>query len=63
MAIPAELKKKTSEELAKILHDLRANLREARFKAVVRDLKSVRDIRVLKKKIAHILTLMNAPKK
>ncbi len=54
-----ELKTKTISELHNILSDSRDKLRELRFKDSSKQLKNVREIRVIKKKIAKVLTLIN----
>jgi len=57
-----ELKEKNREELTKLLAANRDKLREARFKDSNKQLKNIREIRVIKKLIAQILTLLNQPK-
>jgi len=56
-----ELKEKNNEELEKLLAVNREKLREARFKDSNKQLKNVREIRVIKKLIAQILTLLSKP--
>lgn len=58
-----ELKKKNSGELHKLLADQRSRLRELRFKDASKQLKNVREVRVVKKTIARILTQLNQGKK
>jgi len=53
-----ELKLKSDNELKTLLAESRDNWREMRFKVAQRRLKNVRDIRVVKKTIAQILTLL-----
>ena len=53
-----ELKLKSDNELKTLLAESRDNWREMRFKVAQRQLKNVRDIRVVKKTIAQILTLL-----
>jgi large subunit ribosomal protein L29 len=58
-----ELKKKDEKDLHKSLAELRDKLRELRFKDANKQLKNIREIRVIKKTIAKILTLLNIKKK
>ncbi|OGY41372.1 MAG: 50S ribosomal protein L29 [Candidatus Buchananbacteria bacterium RBG_13_36_9] len=53
-----ELKTKTVAELKKILAQNRDKVRDLKFKATQNQLKNVREIRVLKKKIAKVLTFI-----
>ena len=55
-----ELKNKNINELQKLLAEQREHLRQSRFKDAAKQLKNVREIRVIKKDIAQILTLINA---
>jgi len=55
-----ELKNKSLAELQKLLAQTRDQLREARFKDAAKQLKNVRAVRVIKKDIAQILTLINS---
>jgi ribosomal protein L29 len=57
-----ELKTKKISELHDILSDLRDKLRDYRFKDSSKQLKDVREIRVIKKTIAQVLTLINKDK-
>lgn len=57
-----ELKTKSVSELHKLLAEKREKLRELRFKDAAKQLKNVRELRVLKRDVARILTLLNAPK-
>ncbi|MFA6550934.1 MAG: 50S ribosomal protein L29 [Patescibacteria group bacterium] len=57
-----EIKNKAVGELQKILADKRDKLRELRFKDAAKQLKNVREIRMTKKDIAQVLTLINANK-
>jgi large subunit ribosomal protein L29 len=57
-----ELKKKDEKDLHKSLAELRDKLRELRFKDANKQLKNIREIRVIKKTIAKILTLLNIKK-
>ncbi len=57
-----ELKNKTEKELKQILSESRDKLRDLRFKDANKQLKNVREIRVIKKTIAKILTLINVDK-
>ncbi len=57
-----ELKNKTEKELKQILSESRDKLRDLRFKDANKQLKNVREIRVIKKSIARILTLLKVKK-
>lgn len=57
-----ELKLKNQTELQKILASSREKLRDLKFKASQNQLKNVREIRVIRKKIARILSLMKMKK-
>jgi len=54
-----DLKIKSLAELQKFLNSNREKLRELRFKSSQNQLKNIREIRYLRKKIAKILTLIN----
>jgi len=60
-----ELRKKSDQELKKLLAETREKLREQRFKVSTRQLKTVRDVRKTKTLVARILTILterkNAP--
>ena len=58
-----ELKLKSVAELRKLFNSSREKLRELRFKVSQNQLKNVREIRVLKKKIAKISTLIKQKEK
>lgn len=55
-----ELKNKDLGELNASLADSREKLRELRFKDSSRQLKNIREIRVVKKSVAKIMTAINA---
>ena len=57
-----ELKSKTEPELKQLLNESRDKLRDLRFKDANKQLKKVREIRVIKKTIAKVLTLKNNKK-
>lgn len=57
-----EIKNKGEKELHRVLSESRDKLRELRFKDANKQLKNVREIRVLKKTIARVLTLLNTKK-
>jgi len=57
-----ELKSKTEHELHSFLATSREKLRELRFKDSNRQLKNVREIRVVKQAIARVLTLLKKKK-
>jgi len=52
-----ELKTKSDKELEEMLNKTRDDLQAIRFKVASKQLKDVREIRVVKKLIAQILTL------
>lgn len=54
-----ELKKKKIVDLHKLLAESRDKLREFRFKDANKQLKNVREIRVIRKTISQILTILN----
>lgn len=58
-----ELKSKTEKELKQFLGESRDKLRDLRFKDANKQLKNVREIRIVKKTIANIMTLINVNKK
>ena len=58
-----ELKKKSENELHKLLSEQRDKLRDLRFKDASKQLKNVREIREVRKIIAQTLTLLNSKKK
>jgi len=52
-----ELRRKSKDELKKILADNREKLRQLRFDLSAGKVKNVREIRHIKKEIAQVLTL------
>lgn len=58
-----ELKKMTENQLHKLLSESREKLRDLRFKDASKQLKDVREIRVVRKIIARVMTLLSANKK
>ncbi|MDP2586777.1 MAG: 50S ribosomal protein L29 [Candidatus Komeilibacteria bacterium] len=54
-----ELKKMSVAELNKLLAKYREQTREMRFSINAKQQKNIREIRPVKKTIAHILTLLN----
>jgi len=58
-----ELKNKSESELHKLLAETREKLRELKFKDANKQLKNVREIRVVRNTIARSLTLLKANKK
>lgn len=52
-----ELRQKSKSELEKLLQDSREKLRQLRFNLAAGKVKNVREIRLIKKDIARILTL------
>jgi len=57
-----ELKTKSKQELSKLLEEQRENLRDLRFKAANRKLKTVTEVKNTKVLIARILTILNQSK-
>ena len=57
-----EIIKKSDSELHNLLAQTRDKLRELRFKDAGKQLKNVREIRVLRKTVAGILTFLNKKK-
>lgn len=57
-----ELKLKSESELQRLLASNREKLRDLRFKTSQNQLKNIREMRVIRKKIAKILTLINQKK-
>jgi large subunit ribosomal protein L29 len=58
-----ELKLKSVSDLQKLLASSREKLRDLNFKVSQNQLKNVREIRIIKKNIARILTLLKQHKK
>ena len=58
----ADLKKKSTTDLDKLMAEHRSRLQELSFKLNANQVKNVREVRVVKKEIARILTLKNAAK-
>ncbi|OGF27262.1 50S ribosomal protein L29 [Candidatus Falkowbacteria bacterium RIFOXYB2_FULL_34_18] len=54
-----ELKNKKKSELHRILSETRDKLRDLRFKDANKQLKNVREIRLIKQTISRVLTLLN----
>ncbi len=54
------LKDKSEAELQELLRQERAKLRELRFQVLSEQYKQVRDVRVVRKNIARILTELNS---
>lgn len=55
-----ELQKKKESELHKLLAESRDALRDLRFRVASKQLKDIREVRIVKKTIAKILTLLNS---
>ena len=55
----AELRRKSKDELKKILQDNREKARQLRFDLSAGKVKNVREIRHIKKEIAQALTLLS----
>ncbi len=58
-----ELQSKSENELQKLLLEKRETLRAIRFKVAQRQLKKIHDIKITKKDIARILTLLKLKQK
>lgn len=58
-----ELKTKTESQLHAVLSEYREKLRDLRFKDASKQLKNVREIRIVKKTIAKALMLLKKVKK
>ena len=54
-----ELKKKNPAELNKLLNEYRDKLRDLRFKDANKQLKNIREIRVVRRLISRVLALLN----
>ena len=54
-----ELKNKSKEELYKILEESTKKLQELEFNLAAGKVKNVRTLRILKKDIARVLTILN----
>ncbi len=63
MSKTRELRLKQKEELNQLLSESQKKLRELRFNLASGKVKNVRTIRVLKKDIARILTILNEKSK
>jgi len=57
-----ELRKKTEEELLKLLKVQREQMRDFRFSIAAKQHKDVRDLRQIKKDIARLLTVLKEKK-
>ena len=53
-----ELREKSEKELKKLLASSREKLRDLRFKVSQRQLKNIREVRLVKRNIAKILTII-----
>lgn len=58
-----ELRQKSKEELVKQLQDNKEKMRQLRFDLVAGRVKNVREIRIIKKDIARILTILKEEKR
>jgi large subunit ribosomal protein L29 len=59
MMNPKDLRLKTRDELARHATELRAEIRDLRFKIATRQHAKVRTVRVAKKDLARVLTALN----
>ena len=59
----AELRQQTKEELKRQLQEGREKMRQLRFDLVSGRIKNIREIRVIKKDVARILTILNESEK
>jgi len=57
---PSEIRQKSQKELQKLLQDNREKLRQLRFDLMAGKVKNVREIRMIKKDIARILTIIKS---
>lgn len=57
----SELKNKSASDLQKLLSEERAKLRDLRFQVAAEQHKAVHELKVTKRSIARILTLLNQP--
>ena len=57
-----EIKNMSQEQLTQSLEEARKKLDELKFKAAQKQLKNVREIRILKKDIARIMTVLKQNK-
>jgi len=57
-----EFRKKDISELEKMVYDLRRKLSDARFKFSANQVKNVKEVSVMKKDIARILTIIKETK-
>ena len=57
-----ELKLKSETELNRLLVSSREKLRDLRFKVTQNQLKNIREVRMIRKKIAKILTILKQKK-
>ena len=55
-----ELKLKTEKELKQMLNEFRDKLRDLRFKDANKQLKNIREIRIIKKTIARIFFILSS---
>lgn len=53
-----DIRKKSKEDLAKLLKELRENVRSLRFKIVSKEIKNHQLLRLARKDIARILTIL-----
>jgi len=58
----SEIRQRSKKELQKLLQELREKLRQLRFDLSSGKVKNVREIRIIKKDIARILTILNEQK-
>jgi ribosomal protein L29 len=63
MMNPKELVQKTDVELEKLAQDLRAEIRDFRFKIATRQHAKVRNLRHVKKDLARVCTIWNLKRK
>jgi len=55
---PREIRKKSPEDLKKLLAELRDNIRSLRFKIASKEIKNHQLLRLAKKDLARILTIL-----
>jgi len=63
MMNPKDLKLKTGDELTRLATEMRAGIRDLRFKIATRQHTKVRTMRNAKKDLARVLTALNETKR
>ena len=55
---PQEIRKKSQEDLKKLLPELRENIRSLQFKIASKEIKNHQLLRLVKKDLARVLTIL-----